>query len=74
LTLEELGSPIEVKFKELKETEITRALRSFIEKYQPERALVINLGFHDRMKIGNTEIVFLPFYRLYEEEIFKQGL
>jgi len=62
--------PIVVKSKELKEAEITRALRSFIEKYQPERALVINLGFYDRIKIGNTEIIFLPFYRLYEEELF----
>jgi len=62
--------PIDVKFKELREAEVTRSLRSFIEKYQPERALVINLGFYDRIKIGNTEIIFLPFYRLYEEELF----
>jgi len=59
-----------VKYKELKEAEIPRALRSFIKVYKPERALVINLRLYDRIKIGNTELILFPFYYLYEEEIF----
>lgn len=57
-------TPIEVKFKSLRKEEVPRSLRSFIEKYQPHEAFVINLDFYKRVRIGKTKLVFLPFYEL----------
>lgn len=56
--------PIEVKYAKLKKGKVNRSLRSFIKKYQPEKALVVNLTLEKEEKIENTRVVFLPFYRL----------
>jgi len=57
-------TPIEVKFKFLKKEEIPRSLRSFIERYEPSNAYIINLDFSKTLKIGKTTLTFLPFYEL----------
>jgi len=54
--------PIEVKYQELTRPIIARSLRSFIEKYSPEKAVVVNLVLMEKVKIGETEVVFLPFW------------
>lgn len=56
--------PVEVKYKRMKEVEIERSLRSFIRRYQPEKAFVINLELSATVKVGRTQVIFLPFYRL----------
>lgn len=56
--------PIEVKFKKLKTPTIGRSLRSFIMKYEPKEAWVLNLGLRETIALHNTEIRFLPFYDL----------
>lgn len=56
--------PIEVKYSNLKSTTITRSLRNFINKYKPEKALVINLSYSKTIKIYNTNVEFIPFYKL----------
>ncbi len=56
--------PVEVKYRELKRPEIGRSLRSFIKKYEPETAWVINLSFRERLKIAQTDILFIPFWDL----------
>ena len=61
--------PIEVKYKKLKEPEIPRALKSFIKKYQPKRAMIINLELEKTLKIENTLIQFLPYYKVIFEKI-----
>jgi len=58
--------PVEVKYKELKAPEITRALRSFIERYAPEKALIVNLSLYEKRKINSAEIITIPFYSLFE--------
>lgn len=58
--------PIEVKYKKLNSPEIPRSLRSFIDKYQPKRAFVVNLSLDTKIKLQNTEIHILPFYKLFE--------
>lgn len=64
--------PIEVKYKNLEKPEITRSLRSFIEKYHPETVYIIHLGKNFKTKINQREIIFLPFWQLREikEKIF----
>ena len=58
--------PIEVKYMSLKKQTVKRSLRSFIEKYSPKKAFVINLDYQDTLKIVNTEVQFLPYYQLLE--------
>jgi predicted AAA+ superfamily ATPase len=56
--------PVETKYKPFKSPEVTRSMRSFIEKYKPELALVINLSLEDTLTINTTELRFLPYYKL----------
>lgn len=65
--------PLEVKYKEFKEPEITRPLRNFIEKYQPQKALVVNLCLKKTLQIGKTKVVFIPFYEVIEALEYKGG-
>ena len=61
--------PVEVKFKELKKPEIGRSLRSFITRYKPEVAWVINMEFEQKINLDKTEIHFLPFWRIIDTEM-----
>jgi predicted AAA+ superfamily ATPase len=61
--------PVEVKFSVLKKPEITRSLRSFIAKYQPAKAWVINLGFTGNMQVDGTEVEFIPYKKLVFKEL-----
>ncbi|MCL5773630.1 MAG: ATP-binding protein [Firmicutes bacterium] len=56
--------PIEVKYKSLRKPEIKRSLKSFISKYTPQKALIINLELEEKIRFEDTEIQFIPFYRL----------
>lgn len=58
--------PIEVKYKKLDQIKIERSLRSFIEKYKPVKAFVVNLSLNETITIEQTKVVFLPFWKLYE--------
>jgi predicted AAA+ superfamily ATPase len=56
--------PIEVKYSDLKKTAITRSFRSFIYRYSPAKAYVVNLTLENQMKINDTEIEFIPYWKL----------
>ena len=56
--------PVEVKYSHLKNTAITRSLSSFIEKYKPEKVIIVNLSLSEIRKIKSTKIEFVPFYEL----------
>ena len=58
--------PIEVKYSSLSKTTVSRSLRSFIEKYNPQEAWVVNFGYEEESKINKTVVRFLPWYRLLE--------
>lgn len=54
--------PIEVKAKEMNKPEISKSFRSFIRKYGPEKAFVVNLSYQGKKQIEKTNIEFiLPF-------------
>ena len=63
--------PIEVKYSLIKKPVVSRSLLSFIKKYNPPQAFIVNLGNNDILKIDNTEVIFMPFYRLYDIEFLK---
>jgi len=58
--------PIEVKYRVLRSREIGRSLRSFIKKYSPAKAYIVSLNYTDKVKIGNTEVIFIPYYGLWD--------
>lgn len=56
--------PLEVKYRKLRKPEISRSFRSFLNKYKPEQAFIINLSLDDEVKIGETKVHIIPFYKL----------
>ncbi|MGB9716645.1 MAG: ATP-binding protein [Thermodesulfovibrionales bacterium] len=56
--------PVEVKCREMKNKEIGRSLRGFINRYNPAEAWVVNIAFRDEEKTGKTTIRFIPFFEL----------
>ncbi len=61
--------PIEVKCRNFKRVEFTRSFCNFIEKYKPRKAFIVNLNFEETLKRKDTEIIFLPYYKLENREI-----
>ncbi|HEX7319489.1 MAG TPA: ATP-binding protein [bacterium] len=62
--------PIEVKYKPMTAPEVTKALRSFIEKYKPETALIVNLKLEKTIGLNKTKIHFMPFYKIMTHPLF----
>jgi hypothetical protein len=61
--------PVEVKYKDLDEARVTKSLRSFIKKYSPEKAVVVNLSLEKTVEIENTQVEFTPYTKfLYKLE------
>lgn len=56
--------PVEVKAGKLQNPALSRSFRSFIEKYQPPEAWVVNRKLRQEITQGNTTIRFLPWYDL----------
>jgi len=59
--------PVEVKYKYLKRGKVPVSLRSFIEKYHPERAFIINLSLNETLDISGTTLSFLPYHDLLRQ-------
>lgn len=59
--------PVEVKYKHLKRDKVPASLRSFIAKYTPEKAYIINLDLNKTLKINKTTLCFLPFHELLRQ-------
>ncbi len=52
--------PIEVKYS--KNPTVGKSIYSFIEKFSPEKFLVLTNGYSDVIKIKKTKVVFMPVY------------
>jgi len=59
--------PVEVKYKHLKQDKVPASLRRFIDRYNPERAYVINLSFSKTLNISGTTLSFLPVHELLRQ-------
>jgi len=57
-------TPVEVKYSNLKNTSISRSFRSFINKYQPQTAMLVNLNLEEDIVIENTLVKFIPYWKL----------
>lgn len=60
LSCGERAVPIEVKFENMKDGNVTRSLLSYIETYKPEFAIVATKDFWGERKIGETSVKFIP--------------
>jgi predicted AAA+ superfamily ATPase len=61
--------PLEVKYKSLRQTKVPASIRSFIDKYKPNRAYLINLELSGSLEINKTTLFFLPFHELLHQDI-----
>lgn len=61
--------PVEVKYKSFKEPEITRSLKSFIKKYAPDKALVVNINLNKNLVINKTKVVFVSYNKFLGLEV-----
>lgn len=60
--------PLEVKNQFLRKPVISKSLRSFLLKYQPKEAYLVNLNLKDEIKIGATKLKFVPYWYFVAEE------
>jgi predicted AAA+ superfamily ATPase len=56
--------PFEAKYQNLKKTKIGKSLYNFIKKYSPQTAYIINLNYENEIKISNTLVKFMPYWKL----------
>lgn len=56
--------PVEVKATPMKQPNIGRSLRSFIEHYQPKEAWVINRSLREKVQMDSTTVWFRPWHEL----------
>jgi len=61
--------PVEVKWTALKQPTIPRSLRSFIQKYNPSKAYIVNMSRDQTIEIENTPVHFIPFNALLHSKI-----
>lgn len=68
LSLSTTVIPVEIKYSEMVKPAVSRSFRSFLEKYKPDEAWMINLSLNERIFINNTEVNFFPFWKLFEKK------
>ncbi|MCD4746615.1 MAG: ATP-binding protein [Bacteroidales bacterium] len=61
--------PIEVKFKNFSKMKIEKSIQSFIKKYKPKNAFVVNKNLSGKITFKNTNVCFTPFWKIKDEII-----
>lgn len=61
--------PVEVKYRNFSQPIIPRSYIGFMEKYAPERSLIINKNLKTTVNFKGTEVLFLTIWDLIEEDI-----
>lgn len=56
--------PVEVKFSDLETDTLPRSLYSFIEKYNPKEAWIVNKSYRAERKLGSTTVQILPYWEI----------
>ena len=57
-------TPVEVKYIDLKSPAPGKSLLSFIDKYRPKEAWVVNLSLEAEQKVKDTTIKYLPYWKI----------
>lgn len=61
--------PIEVKYQAYKQLVFPKSLRSFVDKYQPGWALIVNLALEKEAVINKTRVISTPVYKLINAKL-----
>ncbi len=61
--------PIEVKYKRIKKPKTGKSMLSFIRKYKPDRAFIINLSLRKSLKIEGVTVNFATIFDLLGMEL-----
>jgi len=61
--------PVEVKYRDYDFPQIARSLRSFISRYSPKYAYVVNKNYRQEIEVDKTKVIFLPYSDLLFKEI-----
>lgn len=56
--------PVEVKYREMQHSKVTRGFRSFLQAYQPKQAVIITKSWLDQVEIEGCIIDFVPIGQL----------
>lgn len=56
--------PVEVKYKRSGRIQISRSIHSFIDRYMPKEAWIVNPDKREEFELDKTKIKFIPFYDL----------
>lgn len=56
--------PIEAKFSKITKPSISRSFRSYLNTYNPERALILTKDYFELTKINNTKLLFCPIWAI----------
>jgi len=59
---EGLPLPVEVKAADMKKPAISRSLRSFIDAFNPVRAIVVNASLCCTVRVDMTDVLFVPLF------------
>lgn len=54
--------PVEIKYQNMRNPEMPPSLRFFIEKFNPDTALIITKDYADQTKYGKTTILYVPLW------------
>jgi|GEM_PF-2668996 len=63
--------PIEVKYSDLDNVNVSKSFVNFINKYNPKIAFVVNKSFNSKRKIRNTRVFFIPSYLLMDKNFLQ---
>lgn len=63
-------TPVEVKFSNIKKTTVSRSFRSFINTYSPKTGYIVSPDFEETITIGETKVIFIPFWKLILKKLF----
>jgi len=58
--------PVEVKFASLRQPKVSRSIRSFIEAYEPDKFIIVNMTLEKQIRANHTSVQFITPYTLHE--------
>lgn len=61
--------PVEIKYSEFTKPVVPRSFYAFIDKYAPEKCMVVNKNLKTAIEIKDREVLFLTVWDLLSEEI-----
>lgn len=63
--------PLEVKYQDLTQPSVSRSLRSFIDRYKPKTAYLVNLSLRQTLDVNGTQVKVIPYTDLFAADFLK---